>query len=300
MGSNDNVSQGITPIYTTPSPNETISLAREAVSLEIRGEQVTGTAQVSVRFLPAPRLVFEVEVENGSPFILIDEVGSELTFTEREIVVPTLCVRAEGKHLVLTPTCEPITALRPGAKNITHVVFHLVNFPAFTGTAAATAGEGKKQHRIDRVTLSADGWRIALSLLVTTREHVKLLKESGGFAITQVGLVERDDEQAIGQRDAEEILTALHYFLSFAKGGWAAPILPVGFDRDSVCAWEMWGSGSCDSWRYVPSWFDTHHGNLLEDTFTRLIDSASRAARASGTMNMVPVQAYGSMSMWLT
>ena len=42
------------------------------------------------------------------------------------------------------------------------------------------------------------------------------------------------------------------------------------------------------------------HGTLGEPKFTRLVDSASSSARASGTMNMVPRYACGSISILAT
>jgi len=65
-------------------------------------------------------------------------------------------------------------------------------------------------------------------------------------------------------------------------------------DFKTVTSYRLIGK---DQYEKVAPGGELKHGTLGEDTFTRLVDSASRRARASGSMNMVPVYPYGSSSM---
>jgi len=65
-------------------------------------------------------------------------------------------------------------------------------------------------------------------------------------------------------------------------------------DFKTVTSYRLIGK---DQYEPVAPGGELKHGTLGEPKFTRLIDSASRRARASGTMNRVPVYLCGSTSM---
>jgi hypothetical protein len=122
-------------------------------------------------------------------------------------------------------------------------------------------------HRRDKVILRSDGWQVTISLLANARDNIEVLKETGGHAITHVGLIEREDGSPFGVSEAEDLLTALHFFLSMARGYWCAPILYVGFDDQGDRVWEHWGIGRSEPWHNTLCWFDGQHGKLLEEVF---------------------------------
>jgi len=65
-------------------------------------------------------------------------------------------------------------------------------------------------------------------------------------------------------------------------------------DFKTVTSYRLVGK---DQYEKVAPGGELKHGTLGEPKFTRLVDSASRRARASGTMNMVPQYACGSISI---
>ena len=67
--------------------------------------------------------------------------------------------------------------------------------------------------------------------------------------------------------DAEPVLEALRWFVSFARG--AACSLPIrwGTADDGSVVWEQWGSQPVDPWKGRDTWFDEQHGNVLTELF---------------------------------
>ncbi|MBI5568764.1 MAG: hypothetical protein HY914_02365 [Desulfomonile tiedjei] len=129
--------------------------------------------------------------------------------------------------------------------------------------------EGDRQNfeSLGCAVLMADGWRITLTALPSTRNLMRAFEGTTGYAITHLGRIEREDGALFTGRRAEDLLDALHYFLSFARGFWTPPILPVGLTSDGQLAWEQWVIGKTHAWEYVPSWFDAKHGQLLAKVF---------------------------------
>jgi len=70
------------------------------------------------------------------------------------------------------------------------------------------------------------------------------------------------DEAAVAN-----LLDALYYFLSFARGGWSPALLPVGLDAQGNQVWERWDYRSTSDWRFRPSWFPEHSADSLADAF---------------------------------
>jgi hypothetical protein len=82
----------------------------------------------------------------------------------------------------------------------------------------------------------------------------KELKAHGGFALTHTGTLEKIDGSAISAKEVLDLLAALQRFLSFARGFWCGPVLPIGLGGDEEC-WQLWGSCVLTPFRGVESWF---------------------------------------------
>ena len=69
-------------------------------------------------------------------------------------------------------------------------------------------------------------------------------------------------------QDVEPLLSALRWFLSFARGAFCGLTLVVGKDAKGRPAWEQWGSPRVTEWFVPPSsWFDSRNGYILADAF---------------------------------
>jgi hypothetical protein len=73
--------------------------------------------------------------------------------------------------------------------------------------------------------------------------------------------------------EAEGILDALYYYISFARGIWCGPLLPIAFDS-GVKKWSRWEPPWINEWRERRSWFpklDYGVVQPLSDAFSGLI-----------------------------
>jgi hypothetical protein len=119
------------------------------------------------------------------------------------------------------------------------------------------------------VILKADGWAVTIAATAQTDSSIKALRKTGGFIITHVGHIAREDGACFSSDQLNDILICLHYFLSFALGRWAGVALPVGFDSSGARVFEEWGfrMESDGYWNGSNSWFDEHHSELLSEVF---------------------------------
>jgi hypothetical protein len=120
---------------------------------------------------------------------------------------------------------------------------------------------------IEHVDLEYGGWRVELKSLLATRGNIRVLKAEGGYRLTHIGSLEKEDGTPFSGKDAEYYLKALQYFLSFAKGGWCEPICAVGYDASGSHVWECWSSPR-EPWHTPLSWFDPHNSSQLVVLFS--------------------------------
>jgi hypothetical protein len=89
----------------------------------------------------------------------------------------------------------------------------------------------------------------------------------GGYAFTDVGLLERLDGAPFATDEAVEVLSALHGFLSFVRGIWVCPVLVEGKDEKGRTTWRHWNSGRTSRWKGAASWCDPMNWEAAQQAF---------------------------------
>lgn len=260
----------VAPVYSLGAPGDRILLAREEVECKRTEQPWSGKVEITMRFLPRPRVEFAAEVDEpfGALKLIPDnaQLSEEVRLPIRNVSLDVLFSSASNDKIVFISKREPFAATR-SADNLQRVTFHVVNFPPFISTCRQLVGAEEKQGLVYSVILECETWRVSISSFVSTPGIIKKLKASCGYAITHAGRIERSDGQVFSSSDAEEALWAVQSFLSFAAGRWIPLVLPVGFDQAGERIWEQWGCGRCARWTYSESWFDYTHGDALAELF---------------------------------
>jgi hypothetical protein len=269
----------IDPIYLQRHPNETIDLGNVAVQYNCNGQAYNDTAHAEMRFLPKHDLTFFVPFE-GKPAEFALQLFSanghdgKLTLTTTNLTFEVNCLAAGNDcgGIVFSPRRSGLAVMLP-FNAISTATFHLFNFPDFHGpdNYVLLSGEPPLQgsRSCGRAVLNADGWTISIAATDQTHRLVKELKEHGGYVITHMGQIVRDNGDSFTSEHLENVQTCLHYFLSYALGRWAGPALPIGFDVDGNRVFEYWGLGvtARNAWNSSYSCFDVHHAEFLSQLF---------------------------------
>jgi hypothetical protein len=238
-------------------------------------ESIEGQAQVYLRFLPKPRVTIEIEAASESMEPSVDAVGDNIQLKGSGVRVPGFATQMalsfpgiEQRRITFLPNPNMVTIGDPDAEQIEQAIFHVLNFDEVFGDGCLNKkyAEGRLE-ALGVIPLKSVGWDVFIHLLPDVRESIKGLKGSGGYAITHVGRCRRTDGMLFSGNDAADILQALHYLLSFGRGFWVAPILPVGLDESGEPIWRQWGVPQTDSWVSAPSWFSPLHSGMLREVF---------------------------------
>jgi hypothetical protein len=279
----------IAPVYGQEMPNKSVELGNVIVEYDVSGKTYGGNAKATMRFVPDDRLSFEVPVESGTFVgLAMFEDGKwdgKLKLTGRGVILDALCRRVRsdegGSRVVVFEPRASGVVVTPASDVVASATFHLFNFPDFVGPddCILTFGEPPLQgaKRCGQVILKADGWVVTVAATERTGDCTNALKEEGGYIITHMDSIVREDGSAFGTDDLIDMLNCVQYFLSFALGRWAGVALPIGVDAQGKIVFEEWGMRMTadGSWGGSSSWFDSHHGELLAQVFPGFVELRS-------------------------
>ena len=258
----------------TYEPNTPIALAETVIRLDVDGAQMEMSAMAIMRLLPSPHLVIECAEGLSEEHMQLDVTQSHITAslfdTRTEFIIRQAALtfgKASKVGLTLLPKSEPMSVHRTG-KSISSLDFSVLNFPEFFLGQVKKVVVGTEWRVLGSALLQAGDWEIEITAVDTLSEIEKKLKEEGGYAITHTGTVRRFDGGDFAVQDVKPLLSALRWFLSFARGAHCGLTLVTGKDCDGNVSWEQWGTHRVTEWSNPPpSWFDRMNGYVLADVF---------------------------------
>lgn len=253
--------QAVTPVYTTDVANASLQLfAGEFFLTQDNKTLSKERGNIEFIWLPSPKIRFTVPVANDRPELDMARLHLSHQNVSTEAIVTNVRIGSTdqpsysgilaGEVIVQTnPQCD-------------RVIFHVPNFTHFLGTIVRNT-EANHAWR-GRLYLEYTDWIINIDEISSGKEVANSIRNEGGFAITHVGVIQRKDGNLFSYQDIQPILFGLRYFLSFARGLWCGPILPVGMSTDSS-AWQIWNTSHLSPWKMVESWFPYHEINQIHE-----------------------------------
>ncbi len=255
--------------YLNQEANEPILLYKGVIEISQDGNLWRGDGVVRLEWIPAPGVHFQVtggiadpSVHNGSAAVLLVDLGISVPTQVSHV---SASIRESGSSVTYSGVIESSVEIGTQSE-ISRVTFHVPNFPQTLGEPIGTP-DGSRSW-LGRAVMKADGWRVTIDLLDSFSGLEKSLKFQSGYGVTHAGVLERCDGSTFTVPQAKEILEALRLFLSFARGRWTAPILPLGFDGNGNGVWEEWAGKKVDNWKTSSSWFTGHHPHCLSECFS--------------------------------
>lgn len=252
--------------FLLPEGREPILIHDGDLELRYPGRTVDGRGRIELVLLPTPRFSFLLE-----NIAVSHDAGSA-----DELAVPGLAGSLEAvvgnSRFGLSGFVSGSTQGSAGdgdSPSLAEVRFLVANLPFFIGEPlhgkrSLPAGGKRDTYWRGRLTFRAAGWLIDLDLRVDHEAVYARLKEQGGFEITHVGLLRREDGGLCSGREAEEILAALGELLGLACGAWAPPIAAVGLDDDDQLVWLELKRRWTSPWRSHLRAFDLHKHELSD------------------------------------
>lgn len=252
----------IEPAYAFGDINEPVLLDKGEVRIEVEGKTYRGEGEMRLEFSPRPRIVVTATLEGtiGDFFFNLRANKSKLDFRFKDRQYDAFQTGSHFKPHNPSTIDTKWHVNQPTEKNtstINCMVFHLFNFSDIVrpGTSCQCVDEQRRtgDQRILHIYLPDNEWEVELQGLPETYDRIKRLQSERGYGLTHVGRFRKKDGSSFSTEKAEDIFLALNYFLSFARGFWCGPVMPVGFEGKNRF-WEP-GLHRVNSWRYVDSWF---------------------------------------------
>jgi hypothetical protein len=263
--------QKIEPLFDFSTNESSILIYQSQAEISINQHTYTGSGEVRLELLPRTSIYFYgyfqgVPAKDALDTRFMRSEISSFSLDNRQIEGSFLSidgnVDSQEFNLKWLPRSQSICGVGDDSTQMSLLVFHLFNFDNVFGTRRSGQQEGSIEHSIEHVDLLCDEWAIDLKSLPSTHDAIKKLRKEGGYCLTHIGAIKKTNGALFSGKDAQGCLKSLHYFLSFAKGGWCEPMCAVGFDELNNRVWEFW-SPPREPWYSPSSWFDPHRGDQL-------------------------------------
>jgi len=255
------------PHMSFGEPDEAIAIYQGPISYSQAAGSVRADAIISLIWLPLPAIHLDV------PSIPDDTIldGANVSIrTDDGTVAPCGLVSS-----ILTNRIEGVSStsmigfingpvVSPADGPVTHVMFLLPNFDQPIGRGICYPDQSS---RAARLILQGSGWVITLDATHDERDIKKYLSANSGFGVTQVGRLEKEDRSPFTASEAQAVLRALAWYVSFASGRWTGPCLATGFDLSGKQVWQVWGYSRTAPFRHRESWVDCLHSDQFEAPF---------------------------------
>jgi hypothetical protein len=244
----------VKPFYTMATVNHPIKLYEGDLELEQGAKRLPGKGTVEFAWLPRPGVRFSFDPSENSQQPELASGTLHLLGINWHAKVSVLGIsNSFGRGVTnLTGVVEDFEIGQN--QHVESIIFHITNFNDYIGLGVR--GEKGSKVWASRSVIEAGEWRITIDKNETSDQLFRELKAVGGFAVTHVGKLERLDGKKFAAKNSEKVFEALFRYLSFCRGAWVAPILPVGFDENGDRVWEKWRGWKIEHWKNVDNWFN--------------------------------------------
>ncbi|NCJ06278.1 hypothetical protein GS597_07080 [Synechococcales cyanobacterium C] len=256
----------LSPVYFSNKVNESILLFEGDAKLieesESSSYEIEGKLKIEYLWLPFPRLGFRFESdinnEGKIPFSSENKKIIHFQLNSKHIIKSEVDLCSQStQNRKLTISGNILDSISYGENEpVKEILFHVVNFNDYIGLPIKYLD--KNTISKNRIVLEYENWKITIDKVSNRSELKKEFKENLGFAITNVGKLERTDNKNFTVNESYDILKTTKYFLSFARGLHVGIILISGYMNSGKKVCEIWNNERCDPWFYVRSWFPEH------------------------------------------
>jgi hypothetical protein len=255
----------IEPYYPFTAPNEATLLYRGSLRTVLPNGEFLVEGLIELAWQPTPQIRY-TSTENPPPglfeSLFVSDIDNDF-YPAHVTAVPATPDRSQATDH--KPTIEGrLMRLDIGeGQEFSFVIFQLANFLNYLGSWVR---HGNKPD-LGRLLMSAAGWRVTLDRRPDIQKTIDAVSQSGGYAITHVGRLEREDGSQFSRQQASELLDGLYWFCSFVNSSSCGPLLAVGFDKDGVATWSDWGVRSTERWHSPDGWADEHQPQEIASLF---------------------------------
>ena len=244
--------------------SEPITLYEGDLSFESQSSPIKGSGTIFLQWNPSPSIRFRLK-GSRPPSLHLDE--GNLRVPEFDASTSAFLTHASGIGRGEFAGVPEGRFEVGGHEPLRRVTFHVANFLDCHGAPIQSA----LGFWAGRLTLAAPPWKVVLDADLHQRERTTAAAQFG-YAVTHVGELSRDDGELFAKNDADDVLTALQHWMSFARGFWVAPILANGWNESNDIVWRDWSIRSCDRWRFAYSWLPRQKAEAVEDSFRRFCE----------------------------
>src|SRR5699024_3909816 len=244
--------------YPFNEPNEPVKVYSGPLIID---NKVTENCSIEARWLPRQEIRWTTNISA--------ELSEILTLEEKDISFQSKdghSVRARARIRTTNPLSGWIGKIETGNQNepMRKLIAYWINATNVIGSDPISAHEPSRERTVrGRSRFSANGYLITMDARRDLSQKIRESKENGGYFISHAMEISRENSEDFTTVDAQELLESLRLAMSFARGSWTSPCLPVGFNANNSIVWQSWSANHAEVYGRGVSWWDPHRSQDL-------------------------------------
>ncbi|MBU8729142.1 hypothetical protein KM915_03610 [Cytobacillus oceanisediminis] len=258
----------INPVFSMEEVNQPIKIYNGDFTLEIEDDKFTLHGDISLKWLPEPKISFTGKIISGDEYF----ESSKVRKSKIKITTPNgykgFVMINQINHMydykVTGVVLDSIQRLNEGMNSL---YFSVVNFVDNLGDGIVQ----EKRHYLGRLNFKYGDYIITFDKLPNYSEYYDALNDTGGYIITHVGVLKNSNGEFFRIEEVENLLECLSWLLSFASGRQVAICSLHGFDNNDELVFERYQTPIISKWKNIQNWFPRNKGNALESIYPMLV-----------------------------
>lgn len=276
-GELDQYPKPIEPLYSCTGVNEPISLYEGNLLFEQNGESFSGHGIVQFKWLPTPRVWFAMrckrpwnKLELGNINGCSQSSDAQSQWSIVGAMVSAIQPKFDEVGMAALVSGHFSSLQIGGGDGLSECIFVLPNFTDILGQGIKNES-GSSVYR-GRVVLEAQEWRVTIDKLSSCdSDFYHSLRDVAGYAVTHIGKIQRQDGSTFSSEEAKLLIADLVYFLSFCRGLWVAPLLPIGLGQSGNRVWEEWRDWPLERWQTALTWCNHFNDECIVGSFKGML-----------------------------
>ena len=243
-------------------------------------EQYSAQGSIFLDWFPQPHIGFWFDIDSrDSVGLRRVEIATEIG-TIRGSVTRGTYLKRDKKASVFSKfdRCWEISGSIESAfignqESVPSVLFHLPNFTSYSGEHVTNAKANAQWP--GRLHICWDQWDLVIDAVEDSDDLSKGLGRSGGYCITNIGKLTKNDRSLISFSEILALVEPLRYILAFIRGAWCSPVILIGEGKEY--RWEYWDTQEISPWLGRSGWFfhrvDAQNLSKMFETFFQLWDN---------------------------
>ena len=241
----------IAPMLAITADDEPIVLDKPTVDITVDGRPWTGPGELRLELVPHPEVFLyfsltesDLHLSSGKTSTFPSGADLKVNGYACPAFLALIAPSSDRPMIFETKWCpksQPINGMGKTTTQMARLLFHIFSLEATTMPMFLRTKHFQSDD-YEHIEINDPLWSVRISTLRSQDNQSGYPYSAGRYRLTHVVEVRKEDYSTFSGQEAETVLDACRFMLSFSKGNNCVPVCPVGLNQSGTPVWSQWSS----------------------------------------------------------